>query len=145
MLAIDGSNTSKSAIEEVIKFIKDQDVHLKIIYIVDGSLVYSGGPTFDYALCLDALRKEGHDILKNAAKLIAEKASIKVEKSLLELKPLQKRVSEQIIEEAKEWPADLLVLGTHGRRGFSRFFLGSVAEQVVRMATTPVLLIRSSD
>jgi len=49
------------------------------------------------------------------------------------------------VEEAKEWPADLLVIGTHGRRGFSHFLLGSVAENIIRIATTPVLLVRSSE
>ncbi|HAT3869060.1 universal stress protein [Legionella pneumophila serogroup 2] len=44
--------------------------------------------------------------------------------------------------EAQSWPADILVLGTHGRHGVKRFLVGSVAESVVRIATMPVLLIR---
>jgi nucleotide-binding universal stress UspA family protein len=49
---------------------------------------------------------------------------------------------EQIIDVAKERGADLIVMGTHGRRGISRALLGSVAEKVVRMAPIPVLTIR---
>jgi nucleotide-binding universal stress UspA family protein len=45
--------------------------------------------------------------------------------------------------EVAEWPADLIVLGTHGRRGVGRMLLGSDAEQVLRTATVPVLLVRS--
>jgi nucleotide-binding universal stress UspA family protein len=44
-----------------------------------------------------------------------------------------------ILEAAREWPADLIVLGTHGRSGFERLFLGSVAERVLRKAACPVL------
>ncbi|HHF7374942.1 universal stress protein [Legionella bozemanae] len=144
MLAIDGSDTSISATEEVIKLIKNQEVQLKVIHVVDGSLVYYGGPRFDYASYFALLKKEGQDILNKATQLIENQVPIKVETTLLELRQLQGRVSEVIVEATKEWPADLLVLGTHGRKGFSRFFLGSVAEHVMRIATTPVLLIRAS-
>ncbi len=47
-----------------------------------------------------------------------------------------------ILAQAKEWAADLIVMGTHGRRGLLRVALGSDAEQVVRAATVPVLLVR---
>lgn len=47
-----------------------------------------------------------------------------------------------IAADAEAWPADLIVICTHGRRGLSHLFLGSVAEGVVRVATKPVLLIR---
>ena len=46
-----------------------------------------------------------------------------------------------VVEEAVEWKADLIVIGTHGRRGASRLLLGSDAEQIVRCAPVPVLLV----
>jgi nucleotide-binding universal stress UspA family protein len=52
------------------------------------------------------------------------------------------RVSDVIVKEAAQWPADLIVLGTHGRRGAGRLLLGSDAEQVLRVAPVPVLLVR---
>jgi nucleotide-binding universal stress UspA family protein len=55
------------------------------------------------------------------------------------------RVSAVIVAEARRVQADLIVLGTHGRRGFSRALMGSDAEAVVREATVPVLLIRAAD
>ena len=51
------------------------------------------------------------------------------------------RVGEVIAQEADDAKADLIVIGTHGRRGVSHLILGSVAETVVRAATIPVLLI----
>lgn len=141
MLAIDGSEISNAAIDEIIKRTKDQDVNLRVIHVLDEGIVYSGGPSFNY----DLFRDDGVQILDDAVKTIQKQSSIKVEKSLLVLRPLQGRVAEVIVEEAKNWPADLLIIGTHGRRGFSRLFLGSVAENIVRIATTPVLLVRGSN
>ncbi|KTD13079.1 universal stress protein [Legionella gratiana] len=145
MLAIDGSQISNIVIDELIKRTKGQDVNLKVIHVVDEGIVYSGGPSFDYALLNSSLREDGQKILDDAVRTIESQSSIKVEKSLLVLRPLQGRIAEFIVEEAKNWPADLLVIGTHGRRGFSRLFLGSVAENIIRIATTPVLLIRGSN
>ena len=52
------------------------------------------------------------------------------------------RPAEALLEEAQRWGADLIVLGTHGRRGLDHLFFGSVAEQVVRGARVPVLTVR---
>jgi nucleotide-binding universal stress UspA family protein len=46
------------------------------------------------------------------------------------------------LQTAEELKADLIVLGTHGRRGISRALLGSVAEMIVRASPTPVLTVR---
>jgi len=144
MLAIDGSAISDLLLKEITKLTNGQKINLRIIHVIDNSFVNYGGPSFDYLSVLALCREEGQKILDNAAKSLASHPSINVETSLLELKPLQGRVAEVIVHEAKEWPADLLILGTHGRRGFSHFFLGSVAENVIRIATTPVLLVRGS-
>ena len=53
------------------------------------------------------------------------------------------RLADRVLQQASEWPADLVVLGTHGRRGVGRMLLGSDAEQVLRTAPVPVLLVRA--
>jgi len=55
-----------------------------------------------------------------------------------------RKVHEIVNEQAQAWEAELLVLGTHGRRGIDRLLAGSVAEQVVRHADLPVLMVRST-
>jgi nucleotide-binding universal stress UspA family protein len=55
------------------------------------------------------------------------------------------RVCDVIVKEAVSWKADLIVIGTHGRRGAGRLLLGSDAERVLRLAPVPVLLVRGSD
>jgi nucleotide-binding universal stress UspA family protein len=53
------------------------------------------------------------------------------------------RAADFIVEQARKWRADLIVLGTHGRRGVRRLVMGSDAEQVIRATRVPVLLVRS--
>jgi nucleotide-binding universal stress UspA family protein len=48
----------------------------------------------------------------------------------------------EILKIGRRWHPDLIVIGTHGRGGVSRFFMGSVAEDVVRRASRPVLTVR---
>ena len=55
-----------------------------------------------------------------------------------------KHVYDVIEEEAAQWPADLIVIGTHGRRGIRRLLLGSVAEGLTRISSKPILLVRGS-
>lgn len=51
--------------------------------------------------------------------------------------------SAEIVKAAKTWPADLIVVGSHGRGGMERIFMGSVAELVMRHAPCPVLVVRA--
>jgi nucleotide-binding universal stress UspA family protein len=53
-------------------------------------------------------------------------------------------VADQVLRQAAEWPAELIVLGTHGRRGLPRLLMGSDAEQIIRLATMPVLMVRGA-
>ena len=137
MVTVDGSNTSIVALKEAIQLAKDQKAKLRIIHVVED--MYEGDTDRDMLI---AVRKaEGQKIL-NEMKEIARQSNVDFETHLAGFTS-SGRVSEQIVAEAKAWHADLIVIGTHGRHGFSHILLGSVAEGVIRLATTPVLLIRS--
>jgi nucleotide-binding universal stress UspA family protein len=73
---------------------------------------------------------------------VARDAGIKAETKLIEATPPGARIASMIAAEAKAWPADMIVIGTHGRRGVDHLLMGSVAEGVVRISPVPVLLIR---
>lgn len=64
---------------------------------------------------------------------------------LVETEPLNDDIAQTLQRCAERLGAELVVLGTHGRRGMKRIVLGSVAEHFVRIATCPVLLVRGSD
>jgi nucleotide-binding universal stress UspA family protein len=83
-------------------------------------------------------RKAGQTLLDRAAEQ-ARRAGIATAAALLEE---DGRIPDVIVAESRRWPADLIVMGTHGRHGVDHLLLGSVAEGVVRLASVPVLLIR---
>ena len=74
---------------------------------------------------------------------VALAAGVEAEIKLVESE--QKHVSDMLIDAAADWQADLLIVGTHGRRGIERFFVGSVAERLVRKAQTSLLLVRGEE
>jgi nucleotide-binding universal stress UspA family protein len=79
----------------------------------------------------------------DAASKVALKQGVKADASLVESRG--RPVSDVILDEARKWRADLIVMGTHGRRGVNRLLLGSDAERVLRSAPVPVLLVRPEE
>lgn len=142
LVAVDGSETSNFAFQEAIKLAKEQQATLRLIHVVDEYFYTTG--TIDYDEYEKIIKEEGKAIL-NKLEAQAHNAGVKAESKLLEIAEFAPRISEKIIEESIASKADLIVIGTHGRRGFNRFLLGSVAEGVIRMATIPVLLIRGTN
>lgn len=142
MVAVDGSESSVLAMQEAIKLSKNQRSSLRIVHVLDDSFIHYGETYHDYASLLEHKRQNGNDILKKMGDL-AHRAHIKYEIELLETKVLEGRVAEKLMEAAQLKPTDMLIMGTHGRRGLSHLFLGSVAENVMRIATLPILLVRS--
>ncbi|PIY07067.1 MAG: universal stress protein, partial [Gallionellales bacterium CG_4_10_14_3_um_filter_54_96] len=95
----------------------------------------------NYAELRELTLNMGKRMLDKAAE-IATQAGITADSKLVEA--AGERIANVITAEAKDWPADLVVIGTHGRSGFSHLLFGSVAEGVVRGASVPVLLVRSA-
>ena len=141
LVAVDGSDVAERALEESIKLARELQAHLRVVYVVD-VINISLGADFPYpAEMSEAIARRGQELLRKAG-AVASKAGIPVETGLIEIDTLGQRIPETIAADAEAWPADLIVIGTHGRRGMSHLFLGSVAEGVVRIATKPVLLVR---
>jgi nucleotide-binding universal stress UspA family protein len=90
---------------------------------------------------LESMKRGGQQILDRAAKLAAARGT-RPETELRE--NVTGRIADVLIDRAKRWRADLIVMGTHGRRGVNRLVLGSAAELVVRNSPVPVLLVRSA-
>jgi len=144
LVPVDGSDTSNRTLKEAIKLAKDQQAALRLIHVVDGATVYmmteTPYPIVDY---LKMMREAGQKVLSTGA-LTTQEAGIKVDTKLVVTESLTQRICDAVNEEAKHWPADLIVIGTHGRRGFNHLMLGSVAEGVIRLATNPVLICRGN-
>jgi nucleotide-binding universal stress UspA family protein len=142
LVPIDGSPTSNLGLNEAIKLAKDQGAKLRLFHLVDeyvavssteGTVLYAGD-------LIETLRQSGKKIIEKAEAL-ARRNGLTPESVMLE--SFGGRAADFIVQQANKWGADLIVLGTHGRRGVKRLVMGSDAEQVVRTARVPVLLVRS--
>jgi nucleotide-binding universal stress UspA family protein len=141
LVAVDGSDVSEQALHEAIKMSKQHKAKLRIVHVVSEFYINYAGACIDYERLEKSFNDYGLKLLSQM-EATAHKSNIECDSLLVEVKLPEERTSEKIIESAKAWPADLLVIGTHGRRGFHRLFLGSVAEEVIHIAPMPVLLIR---
>ena len=141
LVPVDGSGTAAKGLDEAIKIAKNQGSKIRIVHIVNEVLL---GFTYNSAVyskdLVDSLRESGKKVLAQSETAVRE-AGRGPECKLVE--SVDGAAADFIIEQAKEWPADLIVLGTHGRRGLRRLAMGSDAEQVIRLSPVPVLLVRA--
>ncbi|MFL9899518.1 universal stress protein [Paraburkholderia fungorum] len=142
LVAIDGSETSEHAFESALQLAHDNGAQLQPLYVVDNPLMAYDASGYDPTILRDACIEEGQRLMADALARMKHENVAGVPR-IVDVAPIGEDISERIRISANEFNADLLVLGTHGRRGFKRLFLGSVAERVVRSASLPVLLVPS--
>ena len=142
LVAIDGSETSEHAFDTALQLARDNDAQLQPLYVVDNPLMAYDASGYDPTVLHDAFVEEGQRLLADALARMKHE-NVAGAPRIVDVAPVGEDISERIRTSANEFNADLLVLGTHGRRGFKRLFLGSVAERVVRSASLPVLLVPS--
>ena len=141
LVPIDGSETSTRGLEEAIQVAKDQDSRLRLFHIVNDHVLDTGYCNGTNAGDInERLRANGNQVLRAAEDLV-RKRGVAVETVVQEF--IGRTAADAILEQARTWPADLIVMGTHGRRGLRRLAMGSDAECVVRDASVPVLLVRA--
>ncbi|MGB8248807.1 MAG: universal stress protein [Azonexus sp.] len=141
LVAIDDSETSRCALDEAINITRATAAKLHIVHVADEVLLGMHQRTVSTTLNLDhamaAIRGAGAKILQDAR---AAASGIDAETILLET--MKRRVSEVLVDKSRELGCDLIVIGRHGQRGLARLILGSVAEQVAKIADASVLLVR---
>lgn len=140
LVPVDGSGPSLKGLEEALKLAKALRAKVKLVHVVN-ELIFdpSLSPAVYYERVIEGLRETGKKTL-GSAQTIARNAQADVEAELIET--IGARASDVIIGAAKRWNADLIVMGTHGRRGLQRLALGSDAEMMLRTAPVPVLMVR---
>ena len=143
LVPVDGSPTSNHGLAEAIRLARLTHGKLRLIHVIDElSFAMSMDAYVGYVGdWLEELRVAGAKLLAEAG---AQAAAAGVEADTALRDQFKGPIDEVVCEEARTWPADLIVIGTHGRRGFDRVALGSSAENVLRRATVPVLLVRGS-
>ncbi len=142
LVPIDGSAASTAGLSEAIRIAKSQGSRIRLLHIVNDVILENGYGSGVYATdALEVLRRAGQGVV-DAALASAQREGVKAESILLE--SVAESAADLIIGQAKSWSADLIVMGTHGRRGLARLVMGSDAESVVRSTTIPVLLVRGT-
>jgi nucleotide-binding universal stress UspA family protein len=142
LIALDGSDYSRAALKSVIARPWPPDTTVKVLHVVEPpSLLMGremGGYDPEFEMVWKALRDQAKDLVEKAAEQL-RKAKFSVSTELVEGDP-----KSQILDAAKEWHADMIILGSHGRSGLSRFLIGSVSQDVVRHAHCSVEIIRTA-
>lgn len=138
---VDDSATSALALAEACKLAKEVGAAMRLVHVVDLAQFGWGGAEFlDAAELQGSIKQAGEQVLSaNVAKVAA--SGVAVEAKILE--SWGDRIASVIVEDANEWGADLMVMGTHGLGGLMHLLMGSVAEGVLKQADVPVLLLRN--
>jgi len=138
LVPFDGSATSNAGLDEAVKLAKLTGAGIRLVHVLD-HLPFSTGEAGLTGNLLGILVEAGSQVLLDGKRRV-EAADVPVDTFLSET--FGERVCNVVDEQAKAWNADLIVIGTHGRRGVKRMLIGSDAEQIVRTASVPVHLVR---
>jgi nucleotide-binding universal stress UspA family protein len=142
VVAIDGSRTSHRAFESALELAATHGAVLQPYYVVENAPVYYDVPGYDPSVLRDELAAQGAK-LGDEALAAMKQHGVEGAVAITEASSVDD-VADLVLKAAAAFSADLLVMGTHGRKGFQRLILGSVAERCLRQATLPVLLIPSA-
>jgi nucleotide-binding universal stress UspA family protein len=144
LVPVDGSDTSKKALDAALQMARDNDGIVRIVHLVDELAYLSGYDLYGgySGELIKMMREAGTSILQESLAK-AQAANVSADTAILE--KFGERLGETVAEAARQYKADLVVVGTHGRRGVGRALLGSGAEQIIRLAPVPVLVVRGEE
>jgi nucleotide-binding universal stress UspA family protein len=144
LVPIDGSETATKALVAALQLAREGGGQVRIVHMVEGLTplaIDQYGAAWSGDL-IGMLKKAGEEFLSDAL-AIARAAGVPADTEIFD--NFGERLAETVVDAAKRFDADLVVVGTHGRRGMGRLLLGSGAEQIVRLAPVPVLVVRSPE
>jgi len=141
LIAIDGSKFSQSAIQAVVAHINPHHAALRLLHVIEPIPEYADSLSWGYGLQSDRVlqeeREQAQGLLARAAQGLRDAGfDVATAVEVGDAKAV-------IVDAAAEWPADLIVLGSHGRKGLERFLMGSVSEAVARHAPCSVEIVRT--
>ena len=141
LVAVDGSPSSDLAIAQAAGLAKGLGAEVKVLFVVDEGEVFLEAGFVNPQDILNGLTDFGRKALAAAAHRLQD-AGVRFQTELAEKSAVPGDIAGAIVGYADRWPADVIVMGTRGRRGVRRMIMGSVSEGVVANTSKPVLLIR---
>lgn len=144
LVAVDGSPTSNKALAAAISLAQAPGGRLRLVHVVEEAAFLTGYDPFGSSSgrLLQAMSDAGARVLQDGT-ATALAAGVDADNMLYDR--FGERLGETVASAARLWNADLVVTGTHGRKGVSRLLMGSGAEQIIRLAPVPVLVVRTDD
>jgi nucleotide-binding universal stress UspA family protein len=144
LVPIDGSPTADKALDEAIRLARSSGAKVTLLHVMDALSHMTGfeSGTRYVEQILPLMRSAGENLLAQAGQKVLAQGLL-VECILITEGP--GRVFEHVAEHARNNNVDLIVLGSHGRRGIDRALMGSDAEQIIRHAPVPVLVVRGDE
>lgn len=139
LVPVDGSETGADGLQEAIRLARSLGARIRLVHVVNTTPWVTEGSYGAIEELITQFRSTGESIIHDA-KTTVRAADIEVDDRMIEA--MGERAGEYIVAEAKSWPADLIVCGTHGRRRLRRLLMGSDAEYIVTHSPVPVLLVR---
>ena len=138
LVAVDASEASQAALRQATEIAKAFSARLVLVNIVDVTrLLAVAGYETPYPIdAIEIMRADAKTILDGATTTCTDAGVTSIEMTG------EGEAVDEILDIAKNEHVDMIALGTHGRQGLSRLFLGSVAEGVLRRADVPVLVVR---
>lgn len=144
LVPVDGSETSNKALVTALQLAREAGGSVRLAHVLEDLTYLAGYEQFGgYSGDLVGIMQEAGNRILHDGLDMARAAGVQADSILFD--KLGERLSEVVAGAAREWSADLIVLGTHGRRGVGRALLGSGAEQILRQAPVPVLVVRSTE
>jgi nucleotide-binding universal stress UspA family protein len=142
VVPVDGSETAQKALVTALQMAREANGCVHLIHVVEGLTSMAADPYGAYSgNVVEVMRQSGRKILEDALEL-ARAAGVQADTQLFD--SFSERLAEVVADSATRFNADLMVVGTHGRRGLGRVLMGSGAEQIIRLSPVPVLVLRSS-
>lgn len=140
LVAVDGSKIAYQALEHAIGLAELARAKIFAIYVVEYPSTFYTSEIFDVELFHTEMVDEAKAVLKKVESRLTQ-SGIPGEARMIDSGSVGKSIAAEIKDAVQDLGIDLVVMGTHGRRGFQRLMLGSVAEAFVRRSPVPVLLI----
>jgi len=140
---VDDSETSNLALTEACKLAKEVGASVRLVHVVDLAQFGWGGTEFlDASELQKSIKHAGEQVLGQAEEQ-AKAQGLEPETKILE--SWGDKIATVLLDDARDWKADLVVMGTHGWSGLMHLLMGSVAEGLLKKSTVPVLLIRNPE
>lgn len=143
VLAVDGSSFSEAATHALASDVRPEGAEVLVLEVVE-PLVYSVPPQMAPGYEPEMAERMREQLRQAATSVERAAETLRGSGFKVQTRVAEAEIRGGILSVAADYQADLIVIGSHGRKGIGRFLLGSVADSVARHATCSVLIVRTS-